>query len=70
MVRLLFVLCALHGTTCHRVDPLYQAMSALTCNMRQITFYEQWAVENPELVAGQRLKRTLCVPAQAIQVKI
>jgi len=68
MVRLLFVLCAIHGTACHQVDPLYQSMSILTCDMQQLALYEQWAIENPELVAGQRLKRAMCLPVHTVQV--
>ncbi len=68
MVKLLFLLCTVHGTTCHAVDPLYQPMSQLTCNMQQLSFYAQWATENPELVAGERLGRAMCVPVDAIPV--
>ncbi len=70
MVKLLFVLCALHGGACQTVDPLYLPMPASTCNIRQIAFFEQWAIENPELLAGHRLKRTLCVPEHAIESQL
>ncbi len=70
MVKLLFVLCAVHGTACHQVDPLYQPMSSLTCNMEQLSFYAEWVAENPELVIGKRLVRALCVPVRAIQERL
>ncbi len=70
MVRLIFILCALHGTTCHQVNPLYQPMSSLTCNVEQLSLYAQWATENPELVAGRRFLRAKCVPIRAVQVPL
>ena len=61
MVRLLFMLCALHGG-CTQVDPMYLSMPDLVCNTRQIALYEEWARKNPEIVGDRRLGRTLCVP--------
>lgn len=66
MVRLLVVLCTLHTHVCQRVDPMYAAMPVLVCNMRQMQLAEAWAVQNPEIVAGRRIARTMCVAPEKI----
>lgn len=61
MVRLLIVLCALQGHVCRRIDPMFAAMPVLVCDMRQMQLAAEWAEQNPEIVAGRRIARTMCV---------
>lgn len=62
MAKLVILLCSLHSGACHLHDPLLAAMPALTCNIRQMQIAQVWAQENPEIVAGYRIARTVCVP--------
>lgn len=62
MVRLFFILCSVaNPTACQRVDPLYDPMPVLTCNMAQLGLYAQWAQEHPFILKDKQFRKAKCI---------
>lgn len=67
MVRLLILLCTLHGHSCAWHDPMLLPVTPIACTMDAMQQAELWAAKNPELIGDRRIAGTRCVPADAMR---